>query len=349
MTKKLKVLQLEGDNYQIGYQHGKALAKEIELVIQIRYKQLKYNLNISFKEALQESLKYYSNAEKYFPEYIKEIEGIADGAQIPFEKVFFIQVASELAFRPLVECSAFAITPKYVKDGKVFIGQNLDTLPDLKKFYSILHIKPIGKPEILMFSYAGIFGYIALNKLGLAHVFNTLKGPGWKYGITHYFIHRKLHEMKSVKECAEFIKELPIASSGNYLISDNEGKIMDLEVTHEGVREIYSDKILVHTNHFLHEDFIDHENFYTELDSSKFRLNRLTSLINNKLPISLEEIMSIMGDHENFPESICRHQKNVPPFIETTAALIFNPQEGKMFVALGTPCNTSYQCFNIES
>ena len=349
MTKKLKVLQLKGDNYQIGYQHGKALAKEIEQIIQVRYKYLKYNLNINFKEALQESLKYYSNAEKYFPEYIKEIEGIADGAQIPFEEVFFIQVASELVYRPLDECSAFAITPKYAKDGKVYIGQNYDT-PDYKKYFSIFHIKPIGKPEILMFAYAGVIGYISLNKLGLAHVFNTLSymNSGWKYGVTHYFIQRKLHEMKSVKECAEFVKELPIASSANYLISDNEGKIMDLEVTTEGVREIYSEKMLVHTNNFLHKDFIDHERFHKGLDCSKFRLDRLTNLINNKLPISLEEIMSIMGDHENFPEgSICRHKKNGPPFIETTASLIMNPQEGKMLVAPGTPCNTSYQCFNI--
>jgi len=348
MNRKLEVLQLEGDHYQIGYQHGKALAIEIEQSIKLRYEHLKHNLNIDFEEAIQEALKYLPNAEKYFPEYIEEIEGISEGAQIPFENIFFIQVASELAFRPLVHCSAFAVTAKYVREGKVLIGQNMDSMPSYRNYF-VFHIKTKGKPEILMLAIPGVIGYLSLNQLGLAHVFNTLthRGPGWKYGVAHYFVQRKIHEMKSVKECAEFIKELPIASSANYLISDGEGQIMDLEVSTEGVREIYSDKMLVHTNHFLHEDFIHYKESLKGLESSKFRLNRMTNLIEDKLPITIDEMISILSDHENFPEGLCRHPDNGLD-IETVISIIYSPQEGKMLVAPGTPCNTSFQCFNLK-
>jgi len=197
-----------------------------------------------------------------------------------------------------------------------------------------------------MFAIAGVIGYLSVNQFGIAHVFNTLtyRGPGWEYGVTHYFIQRKIHEMKSVKECAEFIRDLPVSSSANYLISDNIGNIMDIEVSTNGIREIYSDKMLVHTNHFLHEDFIHYKESVKGLVNSEFRLQRLSHLIHDKLPITISEIMAIMGDHKNFPESICSHQENGLG-IETVASIIFSSQEGKMFVAPGTPCNTSYQCY----
>jgi len=63
MTEKIRILNLEGDNYQIGYQHGKALAKEIDQSIRLRFKHLKCNLNIDFEEAIREALKYLPNAE----------------------------------------------------------------------------------------------------------------------------------------------------------------------------------------------------------------------------------------------------------------------------------------------
>jgi len=349
LREALKIINLEGSHYEIGYQHGKALSKYIKNIIQTRYDHLKCNLNIAFSEVLKESEKYLPCAEKYFPEYVKEIEGIADGANIPFEKIFFIQVASEFAYRPDIACSAFAITPKYTKNNEVIIGQNWDTIKEYQKNLFIFNIKPTNKPEILMFAYAGIIGYMGINDIGMAHVVNSLKSSKWRYGVTHYFIHRKLHEMKNVNELSDLINNIPISSSANYVISDNQGNILNLEISPEGSRVIKSDKVVIHTNHFLHKELNKNESFYEELDNSKKRFERLTYLINQKLPISFNELTSIMSDHENNSFSLCRHKGTSLPSIETVASLIFLPQSGKIFVAPGTPCNTEYQCFKFKS
>src|SRR5665648_338151 len=310
MKNNLEIVHLEGDHYAIGYQHGKTLSKYIKQVIETRYQHIKKNLNISFSEALKESEKYLPDAEKYFPEYIKEIEGIAKGADIPFEKVFFLQVASEFAYRPDVLCSAFAVTPKYTQSNEVIIGQNWDNLKEYQSNIFIYNIKPTNKPAMLMFGYAGVLGYMGINDCGVAHVVNSLKSGKWRYGVTHYFLHRKLYEMKSVEEFIDLVNNVPISSAANYLLSDNRGTILDMEISAEGNREIRSDKLIVHTNHFLHSELQKNEKFHEEIDNSEKRLNRLTFLINQEIPVNLDKMMSVMSDHENYPFSICRHDED---------------------------------------
>lgn len=348
MKNNLKVIHLEGNNYEIGYQHGKILSKYIKKSIETRYHHLKSNLNISLSEAIKESQKYLPDAEKYFPEYINEIEGIAKGANIPFEKVFFIQVASEFAYRPDTSCSAFAITPRYTEYNEVIIGQNWDTIKEYQTNLFIYNIKPINKPEMLMFGYAGVIGYMGINNIGVAHVVNSLKSSKWRYGVTHYFLHRKLYEMKKANEFIDLINNIPISSAANFLISDNQGTILDIEISPEGNRVIRSDKAVIHTNHFLHTELIKNEKFHEEIDSSKKRLRRLTYLINQRIPINLSKITSIMSDHENYPFSICRHSEDSSS-MKTAASLIFFPQSGKIFISPGNPCNTEFCCYNFKS
>jgi len=345
MISKLNEIYLEGDNYEIGYQHGKILAKQIDQVIQMRYQNIRNNLDITFDEVLKESEKYIYYVEKYFPDYIKEIEGLAKGSGQSFEKIFFIQVASEFIHKPIESCSAFGVTGKYTKNRNTIIGQNWDTSPNSQALQVILHIKPSDKPEILMFANPGVIGYMGLNKFGHAHVANTLKSLGWHYGVTQYFLHRKFLETKSINECVCIAKELPLSSSANYLVSDGEGAIIDIEITPMNVQTIKSEKFLVHTNHFIHKELQKYEKNYEGLDSSISRYERLNLLIKNNLPVDVQKMKSFLSDHNNYPNCICRH---TPPHF-TMASFIIESQGGKLFVASGNPCNTDFNVFSLNN
>jgi len=348
MISELNVIHLEGNNYEMGYQHGKVLAKQIEQVIQMRYQNIKNNFDISFDEVLKESEKYIYYIEKYFPDYIEELEGMAKGSEQSFEKIFFIQVASEFIHKPAESCSAFGVASKYTKGKNTIIGQNWDTSANShansQGLQVILHLKPLGKPEMLMFAVPGVIGYMGLNELGHAHVANTLKSSGWHYGVPQYFLHRKFLETKSIDECVHIAKELPLSSSANYLVTDGEGAIKDIEITPMGIRTIQSEKFLVHTNHFIHKDLQKYERYYEGLDNSIIRYRRLNLLIKNNLPIDVGKMKSFLSDHDNYPNCICGH---MPPHI-TMASLIIESQVGKFFVAPGTPCNTEFKFFYLN-
>jgi hypothetical protein len=90
-------VEVKGDAYQRGFQHGKALRKIIRPTIN----RFKYDMISVFLEAMGTELKWkdyrdffynntglLKNAQKYAPELVREIQGIADGAGLDFKDVF---------------------------------------------------------------------------------------------------------------------------------------------------------------------------------------------------------------------------------------------------------------------
>ena len=69
------------------------------------------------------------------------------------------------------------------------------------------------------------------------------------------------------------------------------------------------------------------------------RYNRLQELLNKEVDnvgkISPARSLQLLGDHENYPFSICRHNDGD---IETTAAVVVEPAKRTLHVVRGNPC-----------
>ena len=77
----VKILYLNGSNYEMGFQHGFLLKEEVKQNIRAFLNYAQNYSNVSFDYLLD----IWSVMKNYIPqEYIDELQGIAHGAQIPF-------------------------------------------------------------------------------------------------------------------------------------------------------------------------------------------------------------------------------------------------------------------------
>ena len=144
-------------------------------------------------------------------------EGSDEGAEIGFERALFLQVASELEPKPEGGCSSFGTS--LVGLGPI-VAQNWDTTEDYAGKAVVLRLRPRGKPALMMFTIAGVIGYIGQNEHGVGQVANSLYSDSRRTGLSGYFIMRKFLEARSVDEAVSWLRGVKIGSNGNYLLGD---------------------------------------------------------------------------------------------------------------------------------
>src|SRR5262249_44423065 len=130
---------------------------------------------------------------KFIPQdFHEELRGLADGAQIPYEKILLLNL-----FPEMFHCMGFTVQGKATKKGELYHVRVLDYAmgQGLQKTVVILIVQPEGKNSFLNVSYAGFIGsvtgmneqHIALGEIGG-------KGYGDYEGLPMAFLLRKILE-----------------------------------------------------------------------------------------------------------------------------------------------------------
>ena len=58
---------------------------------------------------------------------------------------------------------------------------------DILPLAYVLHLQPMGKPEVLIWTFGGMLGYHGMNSAGVAHFANALGGgPQGQFAMPHY-------------------------------------------------------------------------------------------------------------------------------------------------------------------
>jgi predicted choloylglycine hydrolase len=250
----MKVRKFFGDFFEIGEQEGKI------------YKKNGMRINIKIIPSLYErQLKVYK---EYYPEFLEEIEGIANVVKCKKEKLIFYFICSErLFYNKFLEpkCTAFGIESRK----GVFIGRNLDWFPATEKFfevykvsfkrkrYSFVGITDMGietnKPDRRKFFY---YPDDAINEKGLFIGLLAAYNKKQNYGIEPIFMTRYIAERCSnVEEAIETFKKTPVALPKFFFIADKNGKMAVIEHNSKKFKIIYpKNGILIHTNHYLDKE-----------------------------------------------------------------------------------------------
>ncbi len=297
----LRIVKLSGTPYDIGLQHGKLLKDDIMRIYKIYLKDLVYNkwmkeyaiLGRGGKEAYSNPrkvmTKFAKAMEKNIPEeYIQEMKGIADGAQIPYSEV--LNMNSHIDYFAIL-CSTLIATGPASKDGKLIEARNLDWaqggLKDLDKFSTVFVIKPEKGHAFVSVFYPGLVG--ALTSVNDAKItselnFSMAKGNA-KNGTPALLLMRKVVQYGgSLDEAEKILRDAPRLAGYNITIADgNTNNARLIEITADVVDTLSpTDGKMVSTNHFITEKLadgnIDTSNFSSS--PSEDRFNRLTELLN---------------------------------------------------------------------
>ncbi|NQV28205.1 MAG: hypothetical protein HQ518_27955, partial [Rhodopirellula sp.] len=297
-TFRYPLVEAVGTPRELGRQHGEQARLKIAGFVGWMCETFRMNLN----ELASRTRVFKPLLDQHCPHLMEEIVGLAEGAGIRIEAAMACQFRGELIGRSTEACTTFVLGPQVTASGEVLIGQTSDMIDEMRDFAYVLHLHPEDRPEVIMWTFGGMLGYHGLNAHGVAHFANSLGGgPGWRPGLSHYPLKRMILEQQNLASVRDVIGSYPVCSSGNYVLCDGTGAILDVELTPDGPSEITDDGagFLVHSNHFLCSPYACPENDAASLPDSFPRLNRIRSLIQQQAgSLDVAAMKSILADHD---------------------------------------------------
>jgi isopenicillin-N N-acyltransferase-like protein len=294
------------------------------------------------------AMRFLPALDTFAPHLIEEIRGIADGARLPFAEVLLVNVRAEVMGTATFEalCTAFAVGRSASADGTILAGQNLDQHPRNRDLLIVLHVEPEQGPSIIMCSFAGLVGYPGINSAGVSFFQNALSTPTWRVsGMPHYLLKRVLLEQVDVAGCLAVARTACVCSSTNYVLTDHGGRLVDAELTPDGMALVEAESdIVVHANHFVSPELTGRDALRQSMPDSPNRHLRLLGLLRERRGrIGIADLKSALADHADAPTSVCRHQ----PEVQTIASIIAEPDHGRLQIAAGHPCTAQFTTYQL--
>ena len=224
------VLHLKGSPYEMGFQHGSLARDQVRRAmarVDTLLKQAKEEVGLPrFAAELMLGIE-YRLCMPYIPErYQREMEGLADGADVDLNKLRWMLVVSELTER---YCSAFAVFGKATGNGKLYHGRNFDWMmgAGLQDDAALILYEPDG---MLPFASAGYFGTVgALSGMNMEGISISQIGAINKDGAFRgtplmVMLRRILEEAKDLGKVTDIIANSKRTVGYNYVVAD--GKAM---------------------------------------------------------------------------------------------------------------------------
>jgi isopenicillin-N N-acyltransferase-like protein len=340
------LIRAAGSHRELGRQHGEQAADKIKS----RLERITASNRLSRDQLRHRALAYRPLFEKYCPHLLDEIQGLGEGARVSLGEALAVNIevyGDDLSRATPEGCTTYAIGKTGTSKRQILAGQNSDMDSGIPPLGYVLHLKPVNKPEVLIWTVGGLIGYHGMNSAGVAHFANDVGGgPARRWGMPCFLVKRMMLECDHVDQVVRLFEKVPQAANGNYVLCDGHGNILDIEATTAGP-EILKDNgagFLAHTNHFLCPRYATRENLAQSWKDSFPRLERMNSLIKAKLgSLSVEDMKKFLSDHSGYPKSICRHDGGSC----TVASLIAEPAERCMHVAVGNPCENRYISYSM--
>ena len=118
----IKILHVSGSHYEMGYQHGSLLKEEVQ-------QDIRAFLNYSH-ESKDYLLSIWNQMEDYVPEeYIDEMHGMADGAEISFDDLAAANI--EIIIGHIVACFGISAWGNATVDGRLYQTRSFDQPLDI--------------------------------------------------------------------------------------------------------------------------------------------------------------------------------------------------------------------------
>lgn len=338
----LPFIEVSGNSYEMGYQHGAQTAEMIE-----RYMLWIEKLTGKPRDLLcRKAMTFLPALQTAHPPLVEEVRGLADGAKISLEEAMLCQVRAEAVQVPDGGCTAFALRGEATETGSVLAGQNQDLEAEYADVAILLYLKPTdGRPRILMFTFAGQLGYAGMNEHGVCNFNNALYNFIWKPGLTHYMLSRMMLEMQSVDEVVNLYRRHRACSAANKVICDGSGEIASVEVRPDSIALFDDDHRdwRVHTNHYITPEFSRHEDGFVP-DSSP-RLARMRSLIKEQWGhVTVDALKTMLADHAGDPAGICRHGERQ---WHSISGYVAEPEKHLLHVRRGHGCIGAWQAYEV--
>ena len=237
---ELPLLDVAGLARERGRAHGEALRPAVERALE---------LFAGHPGPADGVAGYLEAAERWTPEGVEELRGIAEGGNVPFEAVLAYNLGDEARVFGTERCSSVGLR----RDGRgtTLSGQTMDTPAWFAETrVAIRAAEQESGLTTLAFTSAGLLALCGVNSAGVAvwcnAVYQLASSPS---GVPVSFFVRHLLSLPDIEEARAFLERAPHATGQHYLLAAP-GKLVSLECSASSVIESRANADIVwHTNH----------------------------------------------------------------------------------------------------
>jgi len=256
----LKAIKASGDAYSVGRMIGEAIAETVQRVTVRTEEFVAAEQRWSGSDYLDQLM---AAARQTFPGYVRELEGMADGMGVAFERAFLWNCRGDLRWPDDISpamaaglsngCTSLIIP---AADGQpAVIAHNEDGDMDYHQSCFWVSAKPDEGPGFESFLYPGMIpGHsMAANGAGIVQTINNITVHDLKPGLPRHFICRAVLDSGSMDAALDVLKRNDRASGFHHnLGSAVEGRLVSVEAPASGctVKEI-TDAPSAHANHLI--------------------------------------------------------------------------------------------------
>lgn len=325
--KKFDYLEVFGKHEDIGRAIGLKFKFEIQQRIVARKRRIK-----NYSEYLKKGEPFYHATKEFFPDLIREIEGVAGSAGVGIADYFMVN-CREVSSLPKSDHCTIAVT--FDKRGAI-IGHNEDWNGTAPEALYLLKAT-VGDTTFFGLQYKAIIpgATAATNNWGLTECINDLNEIT-QPGVPKHFLARAVLECRSLDEAENLIRKTKKASGFNHLLVQGM-EVRNIEVAgdHLSVEKAVGQPY-VHTNHFLSPKLKKFETYCTQSSLERYERAR-QMVIDAKSVIDMENLLS---DKTNTDFPILREKA-------TLGSMVFDIGNKKAFIRYGNSSNEDFVGYDL--
>ncbi|OUQ25201.1 hypothetical protein B5E80_05290 [Flavonifractor sp. An135] len=349
------VLELSGTPREIGRQHGRLAREQLDVSMRCYRFMFEDYSHITWAAARRYARTFLEPIGDYDPEILEEIRGVAEGSGYDLEDILALNVRSEIVLQSgqlSQGCTALALTPPVTRGGETWLAQNWDWKVSQRQAYVLLHIRQRHKPDLFLFTEAGIVGKLGFNSAGVGVCLNALGSDQRVEGPTVplHIVLRGILNSATLSDAIQNVGRVHTACCANFLTASGEGQAISIEAGPGDFDVLYAEEgWIAHTNHFVAPRWQTvHDTGKMAFPDTFLRYGRVRQLLRaavDRGPAGFPEIQDILRDHMGYPDAICRHEDPSDPpekRMGTVFSIAMNLTRRELYLTAGNPCQTPY-------
>ena len=318
-------------HYEAGYKWGSLLCKNGKIID----RSPTFSITKERRIFVEDCMPIY---EKYYPEILEEIRGVADGQKSRYED-FCVFLFSMYCFEFSGHCTCFAFKDK----NNLIFGRNSDFLVSLEELYMNCLYKLDGVYGFNGNTTAFIEMEDGINEYGLAvgltFIYPKVIKAGFNSGMLVRYL---LEKCKTTDEAIISLKTLPIASQQTFTVADNNGEIAVVECNCNHIEVIRPTE---------HNGFVAAANTFISSKMDKYNKHNIdnwqsderysvacNALEKNTNHFSAELAMNILSGKYGF---MCQYERKKGA--DTVWSVVYDIKNKKIFRAEGNPSRKKFR------
>src|SRR6185436_12612472 len=222
--------EVYGTHREMGCQIGEARRAQVQHSIEnahLLIEQSYSTLELTWRGAIIQSRKYVPFAEERYPQYVDEMRGIAEGANVTFDDVMTLNAMEALTTDALhlTRCTSFAVNETRTADGHVLAAHNEDWIPEDENDVYVVSSKPNEEPPFLAMTYGGLLPNVGFNAYGIAQLIDSVYPNDSRIGIPRLVVSRAVLAARRVSGAIGRTLVSRRAAGYNHLLAHESGEL----------------------------------------------------------------------------------------------------------------------------